>query len=220
LLGGFVSVLAGCDGPSAPTATVVEMAVLSSTRTGAWTMGDAAQLTATARFSTGITQDVTSQATWSSSAPGVMSVSPTGLATAVTPGQAEISAAYQGSTGRLPLVVQAPASDRIALLSITPPQATVLERGQALTISATVSYALASADCGEVALIIQDQANGRLQPLPPPQVDVTRGAGTVTLASPVTIPEANVTAARAFLALFPCGATATSTVVSVTYAVR
>ncbi len=218
-LGGFVCLLAGCDGPMAPAPTVVELTVSSFGPTFTWLVADSRQLSATVRLSGGTTQEVTGQATWSSSAPGVMNISPEGLATAVTPGQAEITASYQGHTGRLALVVEAPGSDRLALLSISPPRDTTLRPGQTAMFTASLVYALASADCGDVAMVVMDQGNQSLLPRNP-EVDVTRGAGTVTLAGEVTVPATNVTAVRVFLALFPCGATRTSTVVSVTYAVR
>jgi Big-like domain-containing protein len=220
LLGGLAAMLSGCDGGTTPTPTVVEMTVQSSERSGAWNVGDTFQLTATARFSSGTTQDVTSQAAWGSSAPGVMGVSLTGRVTALAPGRAEISAIYQGLTGRLPLTVQGSLPDRIVLDSISPPRGTTLERGQAVTFTATASYVLGTAECGHVSLIIQDQTDRTLQPPPQPQANVTPGAGTVTLSGGVTIPDTGVTEVRVFLPLFACGSTRTSTVVSVSYAVR
>lgn len=62
--------------------------------------GSTSQLTASATMSNGSTQDVSGQATWSSSNAMVATVSATGLLTAVATGNADISATYQGQTGR------------------------------------------------------------------------------------------------------------------------
>ena len=56
-------------------------------------------------MSTGATQSVTNLATWQSSNNGVVTVSPSGLAAAVAPGNADITATYQGTSGSLHLDV-------------------------------------------------------------------------------------------------------------------
>jgi hypothetical protein len=58
--------------------------------------GQNVQLTATANFSNGTTQVVSAQVAWESSDPAIVTVSASGLCTAVTFGQAEIRARYQG----------------------------------------------------------------------------------------------------------------------------
>jgi hypothetical protein len=58
----------------------------------------AVQFNARATYSDGAAEDITALAAWSSSDPGVASVSSTGLITAVASGSADISASYEGWT--------------------------------------------------------------------------------------------------------------------------
>ena len=100
--------------PSTPTATVTGVVVSG---TGVFTARNAtSQLTATANFSNGSTQNVTGSASWLSSNVAVATVSSPGLVTAVGPGTATISAAYQGSTGNLATSVTLTATVQITPL--------------------------------------------------------------------------------------------------------
>ena len=74
---------------------------------------ETSQLTATANFSAGSTQNVTNTATWSSTNSVVATVSSTGLVTALALGTATISAAYQGSSGSLAVSVTLRATPQI-----------------------------------------------------------------------------------------------------------
>ena len=69
--------------------------------------GATQQFTATGTYSDGSTQNVTSQATWSSSKMVVATINTNGLATAVSAGAAVISAALSGVTATNTLTVQA-----------------------------------------------------------------------------------------------------------------
>jgi hypothetical protein len=80
----------------APSATVTAITVTSQPPAG-FTF----QLIATARLSDGSTRDVTAVATWSSSNESVIAVSPTGLATIVGTGSADVRAAYQNVVGTM-----------------------------------------------------------------------------------------------------------------------
>ena len=63
--------------------------------------GSTLQLVATGTYSDGSTRDISSTATWSTTAPTVATVSPSGLVTSVTPGTSTVvamSATIQGST--------------------------------------------------------------------------------------------------------------------------
>jgi hypothetical protein len=68
-------------------------------------VGSTSQLTATATLSNGSTQTVTTQATWQSSNAAVLTVSASGLAAGVAPGDADVVAKYEGSNGSLHLSV-------------------------------------------------------------------------------------------------------------------
>jgi hypothetical protein len=99
----------------APTVTAVRIDGASSV-----SEGETVQLKAMAEGSQGAAQDVTTQATWRSSDPAVATVSATGLVTGVRTGTADISAAYQGQTGRRSLAIGAASWNvRIALTSVT-----------------------------------------------------------------------------------------------------
>jgi len=88
--------------PVAPTPTTSAVQVRATgDATGPLEAGQTRQLAATATQSTGVTSDVTQQATWQSSAPGVATVSAAGLVTAVAEGQVEISATFQSVRGAL-----------------------------------------------------------------------------------------------------------------------
>ncbi|MFT4114142.1 beta strand repeat-containing protein [Silvibacterium sp.] len=80
------------------TTVVIEAATLSSlaiSPSGAsFAAGVTQQFTLTATYSNGTRQDVTSQATWSSTASNVATVSSSGLATGVAQGTAQISATF------------------------------------------------------------------------------------------------------------------------------
>ena len=71
--------------------------------------GNTQQFTVTGTYSDGSTQDLTSTATWSSSAPAVATISTTGLATAVAPGQTKIQAAVGTTNGSAALNTLTPA---------------------------------------------------------------------------------------------------------------
>jgi len=91
-------------GGTGGSATVTSVTISGNT---APSEGSSSQLTATANLSNGQTQNVSSQATWQSSNPSVATVSATGLVTAVKTGTADITALYQGQTGRSTLQVSA-----------------------------------------------------------------------------------------------------------------
>ncbi len=127
---GALAVLAGgcSESPTSPTAPGGgnngggNVAVASVTISGNLMVAEGAtsQLTATANMSDGSSQDVSSQAVWQSSDPSVATVSGTGLVTAIKSGNADISAAYRGQTGRVTVVVSAALySVRVSNLSIT-----------------------------------------------------------------------------------------------------
>jgi Big-like domain-containing protein/all-beta uncharacterized protein len=86
--------------PPAPSVSSVQVKT-SGEVAGPLEPGQTRQLAATATQSTGTTSDVTQQAVWQSSATGVATVSPTGLVTAVSAGDVEISATFQNVRGAM-----------------------------------------------------------------------------------------------------------------------
>src|SRR5438067_13477103 len=91
-----------CCSGRAPTAppSVVTPTVARVTVTGTIsTVASSAQFTATATMSDNTTQDVTTQATWRSSDSTVVTVSATGVVSALAAGDADVTATYSNVTG-------------------------------------------------------------------------------------------------------------------------
>ena len=80
-----------------PAVEVVSVTVTPSEKT--ITVGDGYQFTATAEFSDGTTQDVTTLASWTSSNTTVGEVNDTGYFTALAEGTTYVNATYEGKTG-------------------------------------------------------------------------------------------------------------------------
>jgi len=70
-------------------------------------LGNTQQFAATGIYASGITENVTNGVTWSSSTPGVATVSSSGLATALSAGQTSISASLGAINGSASLTVMA-----------------------------------------------------------------------------------------------------------------
>jgi hypothetical protein len=100
VLAAFGVALSACSrSPTAPTTSSIAI-------TGTVpAVGQTSQLTAKATLSNGATQDVTIQATWSSSNTAVASVASGGLLKVLTPGSATITATYQNASGTLSVSV-------------------------------------------------------------------------------------------------------------------
>ena len=128
---------ASCGGktPTAPAITTSGVAVATAGNAST-TMraGDTRQLIATATRSDGATTDVTSTATWQSSATSIAAVSSSGLMTGVSEGNAEISATYNGARGALRADVQP-----FCNVSISPEFAFFPAFGGSGTVAVTVS---------------------------------------------------------------------------------
>lgn len=96
----LAAIVAACskkDTPTTPSGTTLT----SITITGPSTLtssGQQGQLTATATFSDGSKQDVTTSATWQTSASSIATVSGSGVVTAVGSGSATITASYLGKS--------------------------------------------------------------------------------------------------------------------------
>ena len=98
--------------------TVVTITNLSITSVAAIEEGETVQLTATATYSDYSTQDVSSQAVWSSSDELIVTVNNSGLATSSASGMVDISASFDGLSDSTSLTVtqaQAPITDQATL---------------------------------------------------------------------------------------------------------
>jgi hypothetical protein len=89
-----------------PSPVLVSLNLSSSNPTIA--IGGSSQFIATGVLSDGTTVDLTNRVAWSSSVPGVASLTSPGMITAVAPGQSTIIAAFQGLTGSSLLTVSEP----------------------------------------------------------------------------------------------------------------
>ena len=137
------ALVAGCGGGDQgrdpilglPAASLVSIAVTPAAATLA--LGANQQLVATAVYSDGSAQDVSTKAVWSSATPAVATVTAmSGNATAVSQGSATISASFNGKSGAATLTV-APAA--LMSLAITP-QSVTLFAGESRQLTATASY--------------------------------------------------------------------------------
>ena len=121
---------AGCGGgPSWTSITIVAS-------NAAIAVGQTSQLHASESNSLGITSDVTSSVTWSSSNTAIATVSTAGLLTALTPGNTTITAALKKSTGSLALTIN---TASVKQLKVSPQSATVFTNAQQ-QFTATATY--------------------------------------------------------------------------------
>ena len=88
---------------SGPSPSLVSLAVTPAS--ASITVGSTQQFKATGTFSDTSTQDLTSQVSWSSSAPSVATISSLGLATGIGQGSATITAALAGSSAMTTVTV-------------------------------------------------------------------------------------------------------------------
>src|ERR1700733_2587648 len=96
-------------------ATIVSITVSPASQTIA--VGTTLDFSALGRFSDGTFQDITSDATWSSANTAVATVDINPMATAVSPGTANIIATFNGVTGSAPLTVS---TATITSIAVTP----------------------------------------------------------------------------------------------------
>ncbi len=98
--------------------------------------GESEQLTATGNFSDGTVQNLTQSATWSSSAPGVATITAGGLAKAVTAGTSSLSATMTSITSSATLTVTSAA---LVSIAVTPGNASIAA-GNTQQFAATGTY--------------------------------------------------------------------------------
>lgn len=98
-LAAFFAVVAACGGDDAPPAPEVVRITVAGMPGAPLAPMQTAQLTASAVYSDGAVQDVTSVATWNSTDRSVFTASAAGLVTATGPGRAEVSAVFAGVRG-------------------------------------------------------------------------------------------------------------------------
>ena len=115
-----------------PAASLVSVSVTPAT--AAVLVNGTQQYTATANYSDGTSQDVTTKSAWASASPAIASVAPaTGLAKGLTAGSAVISATFEAKSGAGTLVVSTPPPPTLVSIAVAPATATV-------TVGATQQY--------------------------------------------------------------------------------
>jgi uncharacterized protein YjdB len=103
--------------------------------------GTTQQLQATGTYSDGSTQDITSQATWTSANAGIAAVDANGLVTAAGVGSATVTATLAGQSGSADITVTPPL---LVSIAVTPANQTI-PKGTTLAFTATGTYSDGSA---------------------------------------------------------------------------
>jgi hypothetical protein len=132
--------------PTAPTSTVTSVSI--SQLPASLGPGETAQLTATATLSDGRTQSATTLVTWSSSALAILSVSPTGLVTAVAPGDATVTASYQSRSTTMGVSVRGGQALQGLITETAPTTARVVPGAQVMVVDGPYQGATATTDTG------------------------------------------------------------------------
>lgn len=175
------------------SATLVSIDVAPVDRSKA--PGLSQQFTATGNYSDGATYDITTQATWESSTPGVATINNSGLATAVAAGNTTISASLGGKKGSTGLTVTAANIDSI---SVAPASLSVPLGAKAnFTATASLSDGTAQDVTNAAAWSSSDNATaivngGVVSPLRAGQVTITANYNGKTASSTLTITTATV----------------------------
>ncbi len=138
---GGTTIQAAVNGVNGSTALTVTAATLQSVAVtpanGSIGKGATQQYTATDTFSDGSTQNVTAQASWTSSNTAIATISSGGLATGVAAGGTTIQAAVNGVNGSTGLTVT---GLTLQSLAVTPANASILKGGtQQYTATGTFS---------------------------------------------------------------------------------
>ena len=137
---GTATISATAASISGATTLIVTPAVRSvvvTSRTASIPLGTTQQYVATCNYIDGTSRDVTSASTWSSSAPGVATVGPGGLAASHAQGQTNIAASYFGVTSAfVALTVTPPVLTSIAII----PNAASVPLGLTKQLRATGTY--------------------------------------------------------------------------------
>ena len=129
-----------CSGSKTPTAATPPGATVTAVQIGiagnapaTLVPGETRQLFAMATQGDGTSVDVTNLATWQSSAPGSVTVSPSGLATAAAEGAVDVTATYKSTKGTLRVDVQGCAA------TVSPATAAYNAFGGTATLTVTVN---------------------------------------------------------------------------------
>ena len=181
---------------SSPPLTGVSVTCLLNTIAA----GSTTQCTATATYADNTTQNVTSAATWTTSASAVATVSQLGLVSGATAGTADITAAYQGQSGQVAIQVTAAYLQTIQITPLAP----------SIALGNTQQFAAAGLYSDNSTQDITAQVTWTSAT--PAVAQISNAAGTNGLATSVIAGTTNITAALG-------GVTSNTAVLTVTGAV-
>lgn len=143
--------------------------------------GGTQQLTATGNYSDGTSHDLTSTATWASSATAVATVDSQGLVTAVSAGTTTITASYQSVTGTAGVTV----IDDIDKIQVSPVSIMIAQGAtQQLTATATTTSGKSSDVTSQVVWTSSDTAVATVDSL---GLVTGLGSGTCDLKATLTV---------------------------------
>jgi hypothetical protein len=132
--GGSATLTVTSSGGGTAGGALISLAIIPGTQSVA-SPKQTSQFIAIGTTSSGATEDLTSQVTWGSSSAEVATITPGGLATAVSQGTSTITAIATNTnntvvTGTATFTVQGGASEPVTLLTITPSNQSVSASGQ------------------------------------------------------------------------------------------
>ena len=212
---GTTTITATYSGKTATSAITVSPLVLQSIAitppSATLAIGGTSPLTVTASFDTGPTANVTSTATYATSASSVATVSIAGLVTAVGPGSATITASYQGKIATAAITVSTPA---LVSIAVTPATVTLSVSGsQALTVTATydagptANVTSGATYASSADLVATVSAAGVVTAAAVGTATNTASFGGQTATSAVTVSAATTTGGRVFWGGYDAGVT-------------
>lgn len=147
--------LAACGGSGATAPTPVDQTVrsLSVECRPVLIVGEVRPCVAVAVLTDGRQLVVSPAATWSTSSPALVTVSPIGDVRGVAAGQSAVKASYAGREASTTVAVKG--GDAVLVASVT--EQGIASPGNWVTLSAQGFYAVQSADAGLLRLLIYDQ---------------------------------------------------------------
>ena len=178
------------DNNNMPTLTSIAVAPA----TVSLAVGANQQLTVTGTFSDGSTDDVSSEATFTSNDAAVASVSATGLVTAVAEGMATIVADVGGTTGTMTVTVTPPPPPMLESIAVAPETATIdVGATQQLTVTGTFDDSSTSDQTSEATFmsnamaVATVSAGGLITGVSAGTATITASVGSLTATMVITI---------------------------------
>jgi hypothetical protein len=186
----LVFVTACGAGPTQPGTNNTDIVSLQVVCPGSLLVGQTVFCAAVAQSRGGSSSTVTPSSSWSSSDPAVASMGPAGAVTGRAAGKAVASASYLGQSGSAQVSVEAQDVLRVEASA----QQGTFRVGNSVTMWLQGFYGVASADTGQLSLVITSQ-NGAVVSTSGPQT-VARGGDSFILSSRFTIPAGSTQVCR------------------------